>query len=333
MWNHSLPQIPALFGHEVWGRTPVETDPDHFETWQRVAVALQRALRKWIPAAYLSQHPSNYEDRRTAYQFVVYESCRPFFGQPRTEFTYDIADPDTLPSALRCPGRAMRRVLHRIQAELYARGCPELARRYLPVWQADVLREVRHRPELLIRLIANEARLINAVIDLGTFLAEPENRDPSVPARALAIQRFSRIARASLRSMKVGDTEEVLRQVLTETVRVLSNQCGGGFDHSSDFRVFQNRDMATPGSPYPVVTGGEDGDHRRTDGGGEVRNPGIVSDINAGSRKPAAEIVEIGDANRAGKLLLGSDAELSWDGQAGGDSTEVFEGPVLRTAA
>jgi hypothetical protein len=37
----------------AWRSAPAERDPRYFQTWQQTSLALQRAMRKWIPAIYL----------------------------------------------------------------------------------------------------------------------------------------------------------------------------------------------------------------------------------------------------------------------------------------
>ena len=148
--------------------TPAETDPLYFRTWQRVSLELQKRLRAAIPEAYF-RDTARYEDRGAAYPWVVYEACRVFYGRPRTEFAYDVADPATLPTALRAIGKATREVLDRIAQRLHEAGRPELARRYAPVWHEDILRAVRKKPKRLIGLLACESVLINALIDWGTM--------------------------------------------------------------------------------------------------------------------------------------------------------------------
>src|SRR6185437_10246471 len=149
----------------AWEILP-EKDPRYFRTWQRVSVVLQKAMRRWIPEIYF-RDLARFEDREAAYQLIVYAASRPCYGRPKTEFTYDISDPDTLPTTLRTIGQSLRNVLGPIEQRLREAGQPRLARRYLPVWYQDILNDVRKKPKLLTALLAREAKLIDAVIDLG----------------------------------------------------------------------------------------------------------------------------------------------------------------------
>jgi hypothetical protein len=132
----------------------------YFGAWQNVSMALQKALRQAIPEFYF-RVAARYADRESAYPLLVYTASRICRGRPRTEFTYDVADPEALPCALHLIGRSLQAVLARIEARLHQAGRPELARRYAPVWHEDVLRAVRKKPRPLIGLIGDEAALIN----------------------------------------------------------------------------------------------------------------------------------------------------------------------------
>jgi hypothetical protein len=191
-----------------WVIAPREKERRYFEIWQQVAVALQRALRVWIPEFYF-RDPAMYEDRDAAYPLVVYEATWISHGKPRTEFTYDVSDPETLPLAFYMIGRSLQTVLERVEKLLYAANRPELARRYAPVWHEDILGAVRRRPKRLIGIFADEAALIDAVIDLGTV------------RNANAVRRFSRSANMALRNIYGEDMQTLGVQVLDETTRQL----------------------------------------------------------------------------------------------------------------
>ncbi len=80
-------------------------------------------------------------------------------------------------------------MLSRLETRLRSGGLDALARRYSPVWYEDVVAAVKRRPKPFLFLIAREARLIDAVIGLGT------SRD------ALAARCFSRAANSVLRNV------------------------------------------------------------------------------------------------------------------------------------
>lgn len=223
-------EISLVLLQTEWKNAPAERDPRYFDTWQRVSIALQKALRASIPELYFGEDAGRYEDRDVGYQLVVYEACRAYYGRPRTEFTYDVADPATLAAAIRTIGRSMRTVLERTEKRLHEAGRPELARRYAPVWHQDILAAVRKKPKRLLGLLANEGLLINAVIDLGTLRNQT------------AMNRLAKVQNAALRKVFGVDMRELGGRMLDQATRVLSGSseaihsvddllCRGTLDH------------------------------------------------------------------------------------------------------
>ncbi len=207
-------QIAFLIQQPPWSNSPDERELDYFRTWQRVSIVLQRAFRKWASQIYF-RDLARFEDREAAYTMLVFSACRPCYGRPRSEFTFDVADPHTLASAWRSLGQSLRCALAPVETRLKLAGEFELAHRYAPVWHQDILGWVQKRPRPLIRLIALEARLVDGVIDLGT------RRDEC------SALRFHRTAVNILRSFHGDDMTELLPCLLEETASVLTTDCGG----------------------------------------------------------------------------------------------------------
>ena len=151
----------------AWTNAPREGDRGHSQAWRAVSIALQKALRVWLPEIYF-RDPARFENRDTANTFLVYAASRPFSGRSKTEFTYDIADSKTLPEALRMTKQALRNVLERTEQRLREDGRPELARRYSAVWQEDIAKEVQRQPRWLLEILGSEATLVNAAVRLGS---------------------------------------------------------------------------------------------------------------------------------------------------------------------
>ena len=193
----------------AWRDIPEERDPGYFPAWQQTSLALQKAMRKWIPETYF-RDTARYENREGSYPLIVYEASRMCFGRARTEFTYDVADPETLPTAFRMIGQTMRNVLAGVETRLRESGRPELARRYAPVWHQDILNAVKKRPKRFLELLGDEAALINAVIDLGT------------DRRMDAVKPFAKAASAALRNMYREDMRVLALRALEEATGALT---------------------------------------------------------------------------------------------------------------
>ena len=193
----------------AWRDAPDERDPRYFQAWQQTSLALQRAMRNWVPEIHF-RDAARYEDREACYPLIVYQASRLCFGRARTEFTYDVADPETLPAAFRMIGQALKKGLAGVETALRESGRPELARRYAPVWHEDILIAVKKRPKRLLELLGDEAALINAVIDLGT------------DRRMDAVKPFAKAASAALRKLYGQDMRPLALRALEEATRALA---------------------------------------------------------------------------------------------------------------
>lgn len=260
-----------------WLHAPTEREPGYFWAWQGVSLALQRWIRDQAAHAYF-ENLAQFENRAAAYPMIVYQASRLCHGRPRTEFTYDLRDyPEcrtTLVMSWKMTGRAIQAILGRIEQRLNDAGMTGLAHRYAPVWHQDVLVAVKNKPKPYVDLLMAESAIINAVIDLGT-------------ERTLeASNRFRKTAHLNLRKIYGMDLQKLSDGIIEEATRALQNFSDTGASQYSS--VTRN---AAAGSPDERIAVEENGDHGRADCGGEMRDAGIVADVNAGRRNPAAQTV------------------------------------------
>lgn len=234
---------------------PAECDARHFRTWQRVSVQVQRDVRSLVAATFFKEKWCAEVNLEHAFTVVVYSSCHPCYGRRPMEFTYDIADLVTLTKVLRLIGRSLQARLAEISADFH--GDPLLKRRFLPVWHLDILNAVKKKPRTLIEMLALEAIMVNALIDLGT------QRD------ARAKRRFLKSTVSAARVLGVDSA--VLQDVVLRT----------GAEHLGDGRVFEDSDALAARSPDARIGGDENGDDGRTDGRCQMTNAGIVPDVHA----------------------------------------------------
>jgi hypothetical protein len=279
--TNTLPITNTLIDPE-WLNAPTERDPGYFQAWQCVSLALQRWLRDQVADAYFLDL-AHFENRPAAYPIIVYQASRLCHGRPRTEFTYDLRDyPEcrtTLISSWKLTGRAIQAVLKGIELRLNEAGMTELAHRYAPVWHQDVLVAVKKQPKAYVDLLMAESAVINAAIDLGT--------ERSVEAA----NRFGKTVHLNLRKVYGMDLQSLGAGTLEEATRALSQSRVSGRDDLGNTGTLQNGDPLAAGSPDARIAGQEDGDDGRTDGGGEMRDSGIVADVDASRRDPASQLV------------------------------------------
>jgi hypothetical protein len=200
-----------LATHPAWTGAPQECHAAYFPTWRAVSLAVQQALRCWIPEIYF-RDPARYEDRDAAFPLLVYAASRPCSGRPRTEFTYDMADAEVLPRALHQIGASLQSVLQTVERSLYDGGRPALARRYAPRWHQDVLRAVQRKPRPLLSLLGDEAAVVNALVGLGSG------------RKMQAVKPFARSASMALRTMYGEDLRPLSLRLMEEATRTLETK-------------------------------------------------------------------------------------------------------------
>src|SRR5437667_495478 len=74
-----------------WFDAPRERSHRYHPAFLRVSLAVQKTLRRVLPELYLSDI-EHFRDTRMVYPLLVYAASRPFQGEPRTEFTYDVVN-------------------------------------------------------------------------------------------------------------------------------------------------------------------------------------------------------------------------------------------------
>jgi hypothetical protein len=179
-------------------------------------------------------------------------------------------------------GRAIQAVLGRTERRLNEAGMTELAHRYAPIWHQDVLVAVKKKPKPYVDLLMAESAVINATIDLGT--------ERSVQAA----NRFGKTVHLNLRKLYGMDLQRLGVGTLEEATRVLAQYRVNRGDNLSDAGALQNGDAAfnvTAGRPDARITSQKNGDHRRPNGGGQMRDARVVADVHARRRDPAGQIV------------------------------------------
>lgn len=233
----------CAFTDPLWRGVPPERDPEYFPTWQRVSMALQRWLRDQVATRYF-RDPACFQDMPDCYPVIVYQAARPFFGKPRTDFTYDLRDfpwcQDTLEASWKLTGRGLQRVLAGIEAQLLALGDERLARRYSPVWFEDVLAAVRRKPKAYADLLARESAIINSVIDLGT---QPKAAEVSRVAKTIN-QRLRKMHGEDMRALGCGLFEEATRALAAS-----AQKTSGDADYFGDMWPLENPDVLASGRP------------------------------------------------------------------------------------
>jgi hypothetical protein len=234
---------------------PPEKDVRHFRTWQRVSIQVQREVRSLAAQSFFAEQWRAVANMDRAFTMVVYSSCQPCYGRRPMEFTYDIGDLVTLSTVLRLIGRGMQVRLAQISAGI--QSDPRLKRRFLPVWHMDILKSVKSKPRTLIEMLAREAVMINALIELGTMHSSRTEK------------RFVKSVESAARLLGVGS--QMLQDLVLRT----------GAENLVNGRILEDGDAVSAGSPDEWVGGDENCDNGSPDSGCEMADAGIVPDIQA----------------------------------------------------
>jgi hypothetical protein len=233
--------------------TPPERDARHFRTWQKVSVQAQREVRSFVARSFFADEARVAAKLNRAFLIVVYSSCQPCYGRPQLDFTYDMSDLGWMTTVLRFIGRPLQARLAEVSAGL--RTNERLRRRFAPVWHVDILNTVKKRPQALLELLAREAAMVNALIELG------------IRRNARAQNKLSKTTDCAARALGV-DSNALLDQILKT-----------GAENLVDGRILKRGDALPPRRPDARIGGHENRDHRSPHGGGQMADPGIVSDV------------------------------------------------------
>ncbi len=172
----------------AWLQAPEEQAPEYFPTFSAVSVAVQRALRQWLPYVYFSDI-DKYDDLDAAFPLIIYQSTRPFPGRGRGEFTYDVMEPGTVPIAIRSAARGLAVELRRIHPLLVAAGKKSTAKFYARDEARSIISAVQRRPLLLNALLSADAFFVDSLLRLagqGRKFREALPLDPHRAVKDLA---------------------------------------------------------------------------------------------------------------------------------------------------
>jgi hypothetical protein len=194
--------VPGAAG-ECWLRAPLETEPEHFPVFSRISVAVQRALRNWIPFLYFSDLDA-YDDVGEVWPLLFYRSLRPFPGCPRGDLTHDIVGPESIELTRQWNVTLLGREMAAVRRTLAAANRPELARLYAPTRAPAAMVSLRRQPRRLNALLAADAMFVNGLVQLaasGRAVRENQSRDTH-HARRQAIADATALAASFNRKLR-----------------------------------------------------------------------------------------------------------------------------------
>jgi hypothetical protein len=216
----------------AWLRAPGERDPTFFEVYSKVSVAVQRALRRWLPYVYFS-NLDRFEDLPVAYPLVFYGRTYPCSGQPRSNFAHDLVTLEDPGVARPWAARPLSAALTRAERLLLAAGRKNVAHLY-ESWRAhDVLAGIVRRPRFINALLSADAFFIDRLVSLGLAGRDLSSRLAVNPRRttkdlAAFADEFTRAVNRKLRRLYGGQEFIALGSLLLlEATRALSAALDG----------------------------------------------------------------------------------------------------------
>ncbi len=168
----------------AWLGAPGERDPNFFEVYSQMSVAVQQATRRWLPYVYFSE-VERYADLASAYPLLLFQSTRPYSGRPRSDFTYDMVGPGSPGVARPWAARPLAAELTRVQQLLLAAGRKETARFYSS-WRApEILAGIAKNPRLLNALLTGDAFFVDRLVRRGVEARELAGTFATDPRKAV----------------------------------------------------------------------------------------------------------------------------------------------------
>lgn len=175
----------ALTFEPCWFNAPPERTAEFFPAFVRVSTAVQGALRRTLPEVYLAD-TTLFRDTRMVYPLLIYAASRPYNTRLRTDFTYDILNPDLMRKFYFSVRLNLPKVLADVNARLHAAGMNDLARQYRPEKSADII-EIVNRLRICRRrleaLLITETRMVNDLIRFSGIATRSAKERDKIAAR------------------------------------------------------------------------------------------------------------------------------------------------------
>jgi hypothetical protein len=154
--------VKADWPGPVWPLLAPTQHPRFVKCAARVSVAIQTALRAWLPYLWLSEI-SRFEDFETAASLLIYSACRPFTPKNRQAFTFDVLDGDTRRAILYSAQRMLPPRLALVEAMLDRRGL-KTAALYRPRHLERVMAVYERKPHALNAILVAERELVEEYV-------------------------------------------------------------------------------------------------------------------------------------------------------------------------
>jgi hypothetical protein len=221
-WNAEFEVRLAAEACRAWKTAPPEKSAEYFPAHARVSMAVQNALRRWVPFLWFAD-PERLERALASHAVLAYRAGSIYRGKRRTDFTYDTMSTEWFRPFFRPARRPLAAVLKVVREQLLADGKLTLAKRYYPAHRCQILTRLRKQRRLMHDLVSGEGAIVGDILKFGLSLREVDG-----PAASKAATVCMRRLRVHLRSMLPGaDFGPLAPWLLFEATNALHVALGG----------------------------------------------------------------------------------------------------------
>lgn len=217
---------------EAWTSSPAPGSPEYLPEMSRLATAVQRMVRLWLPALYLARIEA-YSRPSAVHPLLAWSCSPPCSGPRKKDLSYDFMDPKVVDAVLQAGSAEFRQRLAETWKFLIDAGRKQTAAYYEPADTRYILASVRRQQKNFVSLLTADAFLVEAVLNAAGCAREVDRLSRVVPKAAVSeMARFSRemaeTFHRKLRRLYAGDEFLALGPLFFLTAT--SALAGGGTD-------------------------------------------------------------------------------------------------------
>jgi hypothetical protein len=214
----------------AWSRIPGTREAAFLPLMIKVAQAIQKTLRLWLPALYF-ETLEQARDLRSALPLLVYHCIEPYTGNARCHLTYDAADLNDVQRAVRSASRRFPRLMYGLIAEAEAQGKPVTGQAFLMRDPKHMLKWTARHPRQIATLMTTETfvieefvRLVDMLREVKSLLLSPSGN--TVRQLAHFVEDFVAVLNRRLRRFYGTDCSALAPLLLLEATNALQGSDG-----------------------------------------------------------------------------------------------------------
>jgi hypothetical protein len=165
----------------AWRTLPSENSPAYFTALAPVSVALQMAVREALRTHWL-RDLDRCADWDNTCAVLTYAGSAPFPGRYRTQFTYDVLEPEWIYRALHKARKPLATSIASLRAALVAAGRPEVAALYDQEEPKGIIESIRKKVSRVESIYAAEEVIVNLMFRFGLAIRKAATERAAIQA-------------------------------------------------------------------------------------------------------------------------------------------------------